>query len=74
MNDVADVERSQAVVERNSGAGNIRSPEALRAPAVEQITGVGTRLRPSVGRQETQAICELFLRFGLKASDSGCCR
>ena len=66
VNDVPDIERSQAVVERNSGAGNIRSAEALRAPAVKQIAGVGARLRPGVGRQETQPIGELLLRLGLK--------
>ena len=66
VNDVANIERSQAVVVRNSGAWNIRSAEACRAPAVEQIAGIGARLRPGVGRQETQPIRELLFRLGLK--------
>ena len=66
VDDIANIERSQAVVVLNSGARNIWSPETSRTPAVKQIAGIGARLRPGVGRQETQTIGELFFRLGLK--------
>ncbi len=66
VHDVANIERSQTVIVRNSGAWNIRGPETSRAPAVEQIASVGARLRPGVGRKEAQPTRELFFRLGLE--------
>ena len=35
-------------------------------PPFSKIAGIGARLGPGVGRQETQAIGELLFRLGLK--------
>ena len=60
MEDVADVEIGQAVVERHSETRHVGCAETSHAPTVEKITGIGHGLRVSVGGQEIQAIRELL--------------
>jgi len=66
VEDVPDVKAGQAVIEMDTEAGNAGRTIALNAPAVEQVTGVGKRLREGVGCEEVQAIPVTLFDFGLQ--------
>src|SRR5579864_8201570 len=67
VKDVPNIERSQAVVVFDPGSHNVRSPEALQTPAIQQVARIGARFGISVGSQEIQATAKLFFHLALKS-------
>src|SRR5580698_1773917 len=67
VNDLADIEIRQSVVELWTQARNSISAERVRVGAIQQIAAIGHGLRPGICEQEGKALRSLLLKGGLQA-------
>src|SRR6516225_4850939 len=66
MEDIPEVEARQTVIKMDSQARHVRRTVTPEAPTIQQVTCVGERLRPSVGREKVQATCKPFFELRLQ--------
>src|SRR6185437_7083501 len=62
---IAEIEIGQGVVKLWSQPRDSNGPKSVGVGAVQQVSGIGHRLRPCVGEEEGQALRGLLLKRGL---------
>ena len=67
MEDLAEVEIGKTPIETGTKPWHPGSPVPACAAAVQQIAGIGKRLRPRVGQEVRQPVRELLFQLGLQA-------